>query len=399
MSTGLILDDSSFAVKAESSEGVYAPPTSGTDGYLEVIKGSVEIQPARALVERNVLSATLSKHIPRLGMRSVTGKVGVEMKGSGVEGTAPDYSLLLESLFGSKRSYTTAAVTRNAVMTSTQLAIEDADIASFNIGDIIIIKKSAAYHSCAVVSKTSGAGSATLTITPAAPFTPVYPVALSKFTTYVPADSGHKPFSLSAYWGDGFLEKAIGNYCAGMTLQNFKTGMIPSLEFKLEGMSYGRTAATSTPYTPSFSAALPAVALSASIYQGGTEILVDDISLSFDQVVQFLTATGNANGRFAGRISGKRTIKGSFAPYSDTSLGNFTNFDTRATFSMFLRLFNPSSTDGNYDLGSHVGIYMPNCILTTDKIVDQNGVLVEKVDFMATGGAVGALSEIFMGFN
>ncbi len=399
MSTGLILDDSSFAVKAETSEGTYIAPTSGSDGFLEVIKGSVDIQPMRALVERNVLSSTLSKHIPRLGMRSVTGKLGVELKGSGVEGTAPDYSLLLESMFGTKRAYTTAAVTRNAVMTSTTLAIEDADIASLNIGDIIVIKKTGAYHSAAIVSKVSTAGSAVVTFTPAAGFTPVYPVAISKFTTYVPADSGHKPFSLSAYWGDGFLEASIGNYVAGMTLQNFKTGQIPSLEFKLDGMSYSRTAATSAPYAASFSSALPAVALGASIYQAGTEILVDDIALSFEQAISFLQATGNVNGRFAGRVGGKRTVKGSFAPYSDTTLGNFTNFDTRATFSMFLRLFNPSATAGQYDLGSHVGIYMPNCILTTDKIADANGVLVEKVEFMATGGPVGALSEIFMGFN
>ena len=397
MST-LIIDDTTVAVKAESTEGTYAPPTGATDGYVEALKG-VEMNPSRALVERNIMARGLAKATPRLSIKAGAAKIGVELKGSGTEGSAPDYAPTLEALFGTVRTVATTTTTKASGNTASSLKIEDADITKFTLGDIFVVKETGNYHIAAVGAITGGAGTWAITPTPICPFTPSNSVVISKSKTYVVADSGHPSLSIHTYWGDGFLEKMAGCRPSSMTLGNFKTGQIPTLEFNYEAMKYDRTASTAPGYTPTYSAALPAVALDAKVYQDGTEISVDEVSITWEQVIGFLTATGDSNGRTAGRVSGKRNIRGSFAPYAaNDSIANFTAFNTLNDFSLFLRIFNPSSVSGEFELGSVIGIWLPSCILTSNKVADQEGVVVERLEFMATGGTTGASKEIYMGF-
>lgn len=394
----LILDETIVAVKKETTEGVYVAPASATDGYIVPMRGKVEIQPMRELLKRDILAKSLSAAQPIKGMRNGSAKFGVELRGGSAEGAAPDFGPMLESLFGSTRSRATRITTRSGVNTTTTLLIEDADIADLTVGSIFVILKAGAHHLCAVTARVTTGGSASVTFTPAAPYTPASGVALSKFTMYEPVNHGHPSLSASVYWGDGALEYAYGLRTAEMSLQNFKTGQLPSLEFTLDGMGYGMTAASSAPQTPTYSSTIPGVALDAKVYQAGTEVLIDNLDLSIAQPLAWLTATGNSSGRFAGRAGGKREVKGGFSPYLDTDIANYGLFDASTQFSVFARLYAPSATAGEFQLGSVVGIWMPRCIFVSKKVTDQNGVLVDKLEIQATGDVNGDKPEIYMGF-
>lgn len=393
----LILDETIVAVKKEVTEGVYLAPASATDGFFVPIRGKVDIDTMRELVKRDILVASLSAAQPIKGIRSGAAKFSAELRGGSLEGAEPDFNPMIEGIFGSVRQVSSEIVTGTS-NTSTILQIGDGDIASLPVGSIFVVKKAGAHHLCVVTANDPTGGSANVTVSPTIPYTPADHVVLSKFTNYAPVNHGHPTMSASVYWGNGVLEKAFGLRTADMVLSNFKTGKLPSLDFVLEGLGYGMAAATSSPYTPTYSSIIPGVALDAKIYQGGTEILVDDLALSMTQPLAWLTATGNSNGRFAGRAAGKRDVKGSFAPYLDTDISNFTAFDTTSQFSIFARLYAPSSVAGEYQMGSVVGVWMPRCIFVTKKVTDASGVLTDKLEFMATGDVNGDKPEIYMGF-
>ena len=171
-----------------------------------------------------------------------------------------------------------------------------------------------------------------------------------------------------------------------LSLENFTTGQIASLNFSHTGLSYSHTASTAAPFTPIFDTELPPLALDADIYQDDTVICINELGLSIEQPIAFLKGTCDINGNFAGRASDKRTVTGSFAPYSDdASVQNFTDFDTTAPFALFARMYNPSGVAGEFADGSIVGIYMPNVVLTTAKFDNLDGVLRDALEFRATG--------------
>ena len=88
-----------------------------------------------------------------------------------------------------------------------------------------------------------------------------------------------------------------------------------------------------------------------------------------------------------------------FNPYKDdTTVDFFTQFDQNQSFSLTVFVANDSSVAGEYELGSVVGMYFPNCILTEKVVGDQDGILIENLTFSANRGEDGASEEIFMGF-
>lgn len=397
MAIGLVKKNTIIGIKEEVTEGSFLPPAADTD-FVAPLQDGFEISPVKELLERTILSPSIGKLRPRTGIKSVTGALPVEFRASGTEGGATDFDLLLKSALGSSRTVAAQNTSKAApAHTSSVIQIEDADIADYTVGDFLIILESGAHHPCFIKSKTTGGGSATITIVPAAPagaFTAS--VVISKSLTYFPANSGHPTFSASVYHGNENRESAVGCRINTLSLDNFNAGQLASWNFGFEGLSFDEIDGVA-PFTPVFDSGLPPVILNACVFQDDTSLDVNNFAFSLTNTLGFITSTCDANGRISSRIN-DRAITGSFNPYKDdTSVDQFTKFNTDTAYSMVVSAYTPSAVAGEITLGTAVGIYLPNCITTEKKVGDIDLILTEDITFSADRGSAGSLDEIFIG--
>jgi hypothetical protein len=193
MSTGITKNTTIVAVNVESTEGTYVAPAGASDGYIQPLQDGFEFTPSKESIQRNILTSSIGKVSPRVGMKSVAVTLPVEFRASGTEGTAPDFDILLKGAMGDSRSIASNITTKNSGNTGSVLQIEDGDIASLSVGDIIVVKETAGHHPCAITAKTTGTGTATITILPAkASGSFSNSVVLSKSKTYFPANSSQR---------------------------------------------------------------------------------------------------------------------------------------------------------------------------------------------------------------
>jgi hypothetical protein len=393
MANGVALNSSIIAVKQEVTEGTYVAPAAATD-YIQPLSDGFELTPSKELVERSILTSSIGAVVPRVGTESVTAALPVELRGSGVEGAKTDFDLLVLGALGNSRQITSRVTTKTGNSASV-LQIQDADIASLSVGDIVVILEAGAHHVCAISAKTTGIGTATVTIVPSAGASFSDNVEISKSTTYYPANSGHPSLSLSYYLGNEILSKAIGTKVAGMEIQNFSTGQVASFAFSMEGLSFGELDG-SAPHTPTYDSGIPPLILNACLFQNGIELPVNEFTLSLENTLGKLSST--CDGYYSQRVT-QRAISGTMNPYmDDTTTVQFDKFDQNLQYSIFVSAYNPSTVAGEIDLGSVVGIYLPACITTEFKHDNQDGILSDSVSFRATRGTSGTTEEMYLGF-
>jgi hypothetical protein len=395
MATGLTKNTSVIGIEKEVVEGTYIAPTAATS-YVQPLADGFELTPSREKIARTILTNSIGKPTPRLGMRSVASAIPCEFRASGVEGADVDFALLLEGALGAKRSIASTTTTK-AGNTGSVLQIQDADIAKFNVGDIVVVKEAGAHHPCAITAKTSTAGAASVSIVPSkASGSFSDNVAISKSQMYLTANANHPSLSVSLYWANEILQKAIGCKVTSLSVDNFSTGQVAAFNFALEGLNYGEADA-SAPHSPSYDSGIPPIMLGAKVFQAGQAIDINKFGLSVANTIGFLTAATIDSGKAKSRIT-ERTITGSFNPYKDdTSTANMTTFDQGTEFSLFVWAANPSAVAGELAMGSVVGIYLPKCTLTEAKVGNQNGILTDDLSFQAGRGSDGASEEMFIG--
>lgn len=404
MSNGIIMRDSIVSVKKETTENEYIAPASATDYFQPTEKG-FSLEGDIAFEERDILTSGLTKPQPLRGMRSVKGKMPVEFRGSGTEGTVPQWGVLLESLFGTVHAVASRITSKNTAGTSSTAPIEDADIASFKVGDVFVVLEDNNHQMKVVTAVDSTPGSAVVS------FSPVYrddngdpanlPASsvLSVGSTYGPANKNHPSFSTTIFYANAIKQIGTGCRSKGMTLADWKTGKVASLDFDIEGIGFDRSVGSAA-HTPSYDQALPPVILNAHIFKNGVEVFADNVSLKFDNALGWMTSTAFEGGRFKGRVSDFRKISGSFAPYmDDANVDIFEEFVNGQNFAMFLtaHVYDPNN-EGQFVMGSSIGIWLPQLTITKQPAGEQEGVMVDTIDFEAHGGPQGTSSEIFMGF-
>lgn len=396
MATPIIRDTSVFGIEAEVTEGTYVAP-SGATSYFQPEEDGFEFTPARELLERNVINQSVGASTPKLGMKNANGALTTELRASGTEGADVDFGLLIKSALGATRSISTTTTTKNSGNTGSVLQIEDADISKFTVGDIVIVKESGGHHPCVITAKSSGAGTATITVSPSkASGSFSNSVVVSKSTMYYTANSGHPSLSLSYYWGNQIRQAAAGAKVKSMAIENFQTGQLARIAFAWEALSYTEIDGAA-PHTPTYDTGTPPVILSASIFKDGTEFHINTFGLSLENTLGYMTRTSSENGRVASRVV-ERKITGTINPYTDdTSTDWYTLFNAGTEFALFIRAYIPSSTSGEITMGSLVGIYLPKCMVTEYKKGDLEGLVTDEVAFQAVRGAVGDTEEMYLG--
>jgi hypothetical protein len=396
MATGITKNTSVIGIEVEVTEGTYIAPQAATS-YAQPLADGFELTPGRDLIDRGILTNSIGKATPRLGQKSIQAALPVEFRASGVEGGDVDFGPLLKAALGATRAIATTTTTKSSGNTNNTLAIQDADISKFNVGDIVVVKESGLHHPCVVTAKTSGTGTATITVSPPlASGNFSNSVVVSKSKMYYTASTGHPTLSLSYYWANTVRQAALGCRVTSMALDNFSTGQVASWNFGLEGLDYTE-ADGAAPHTPSYDSGIPPLILRACVFKDGVDIPINNFSLSLANTLGFITSTCSAAGKISSRIT-QREVTGSLNPYKDdTATDNFDDFDAGTEFSLFIQAYNPSAVDGEITMGSCIGIYLPKVISTGVKVADQDGILTDEISFQAVRGSDGATEEMYVG--
>ena len=371
-----VKNESSVFIEKEVTEGTYVAESSGASA-IEVLADGLEFTPSREVLERNNLTSTVETVVGRSGTKSMTGTVPVELRGGDSEGAAPEATDLWEALLGGMRSGT-ASTSKASGNTSTNIEIEDADISKYSVGDVVLIKEAGSYERRPISAVASGVGVAAITLEFALSFTPSASVVVAAFTTYY-SSTGAPTLSATNYLGGVVREKALGCRPVSAEISNFSTGQLADVSFSLEGLTYEREVGTPL-FTPTFSTALPPVILNSKIYQSGTELEVNEMSVSMNNTLGFKTSTASSNGKISSRIT-KFAVTGSINPYQDGTITNFTNFDTNAAFSLYSETANPSGTAGETE--EHVSVWMPNCRAPELVTGDVDGLMTDEISYTA----------------
>lgn len=396
MAIGLIKGNTVVGLEKEVTEGTYVAPSAATS-YIRPLEDGLEVAPSREIIERALLNASPGAETPRMGKKSVTAAMQVEARGSGTEGAAVDHDAAIEAALGAVRSVSSNVTSKNTTHTSTVIYLDDADKDVFNIGDLVVVKQSGAHEMRPISAVVRTSGSASITF----PFAldngaPSNSVVLSKCRTFYTAASGHPSLSATVFWGSEIEERAYGLKVTQMALEGFEVGKVPKLSFQFAGLAYSH--ANGAPaHTPSYDSGLPPIVLGACVWRNGTKISVPGFNFSLANTLAALETTCDTNGIVGQRVS-KREITGTITPYKDdTSVGYYTDWNAGTEFSLFAYAYIPSGTTGQFTMGSIIGFWLPQCIATSFKVSDVDGVLVDELQFKATRGGAGDQEELYIG--
>lgn len=390
-------DTTSMAVAIEATEGTYQAPASAND-YVQTLKDGAEMTPSQELLQREIFTGSIGKTQSRLGTKSVSGSMPVELRASDTEGAAPEADALYTAALGGKKQR--ASVITKTGNTASQLEIEDADISEFSVYDVILVKEAGQFEMSWVSAVDTTAAAANITLGQPLSGAPSDNVEIAAVTQYSTANNGHPSLSISKYIEDTVLEQAAGCRVTSMSLDNFTTGQISSVNFGFEGLSFDRSL-TANPFTPDYDDSLPPITLRACVYQDGNQIRVNTLAMSLENTLGFVTSTCSANGRISSRVT-ERSITGTFNPYKqDDDLTQFNKFKCNESYTLFAYAFNPlldANCEFTGEFEQAIAILLPNCNTTELGESDQDGLLIDDVTFEATRGPSGANEELKIAF-
>ena len=348
------------------------------------------------------MTGSIGAVAPRVGTKSGSGTVAVELcGGEEINSHTPEYDALMRSALGLRR--TTPQVTIDSTdsgqsHTATRIYLADADANIYEVGGSITIRTPLQHHTSAITAVSHVAGDVYVDLLTPASVIPSDGEIISATTTYVTAESGHDSLSITKFINDARREYISGAKVNSMSLENFSTGQIASLNFGLDSIDYGCDI-TPNPFEPAYQECLPPIMLSACVFVDGENKEVNDFSFSVENTPSFRTATCSPTGRIGSSIT-QRAITGSLNPYKeDTDCGFYDKFNCNVQFSIYATAHNTDCEGNLGEYDSVVSFYIPKAIVTEIAESDQDGNLQEEISFTASRGSDGKTEEIYITFS
>ena len=227
-----IKNNEKIAATREVTQGVYVPPTETS--FLLPLADGIELNPAKELLDRDILTPNIGRILPRTGIRSVSGTIGVEARASDVEGAVPEQGLLTEAALGAVKTVAEITLPTQAFLDQ---AVDFTFTAGdgFEVNDIIMIKFPGAFH-FSPITAVSGTTATMLVPIEGAKASADYVVAAH--TNYIAANSGHPSFSVTKEVEGDLVEAGLGCRVNSMALENFTTGQLPTQSYGVDGLTY-----------------------------------------------------------------------------------------------------------------------------------------------------------------
>lgn len=377
MST-LVKGQSSLYIVPETVEGTYVAETLASHA-VEPLQDGLEFSFSREPIERKTLTDTIEAVEPRLGKKTLTGSIPIEFKAHQTPGSEPRGAILYESLLGGKHQITTQ-VTTGEGHTTTDIFIEDADIAKFKVNGIVKVLH-AGNHSCRPVqSIVSTPGSAKITLAIPLMVAPPDNVVIEKVTTYF-HDTDSKSFSATYYAGGAIQEKIWGLKSISAAIEGWTVNETPSVNFSVEGLDISKDVEAPT-VTPDFTndAQVPVI-IHACAWLGQMEIDYTEFTLSIENTKADLNSACAESGKIGTRKTAFN-VTSNINPYmADDNLDRWNDFKNNVNTSLFTYAFNPTDVDGEFK--EVVAVWIPNYKITNMPEVDQDGVLLDSIEGQA----------------
>ena len=227
-----IKNNEKIAVAREITQGVYVGPSQ--DSFVQPLSDGIELNPAKELLDRDILTPNIGQILPRTGIRSVSGSIGVEARAAVTEGAVPEQGLLTEAALGAVRQFAQIALPSQA-FTDGQKTFTFTANDGFQKDDILVIKFPGAYHFSSIVS-VSGTTATMLVGVEGAKTAAIYNVAAR--LNYIAANGGHPSFSVTKEVGFDLVEAGLGCRVSNFALENFTTGQLPTHTYGVDGLTY-----------------------------------------------------------------------------------------------------------------------------------------------------------------
>lgn len=222
-----------FAIKKETTEGTIVEPSAGSS--FIPIQSDLEMVPEVEKLDNEEMKNSLGMAKKITGSENPTSTFSHYVKHSGVEGQAPAWGLLIESILGQVK---TATVEYAVVAGSTVTALKVADASVFMVGEPVLIKDATNGYSINFIHSYE-----TVTDTMQMAFklanAPADTIKLGKAVTYFPANTPiHPSLTLWRYIGGSSAKDMIRG--ARVTELSFtaEAGQLINASVSLEGLEY-----------------------------------------------------------------------------------------------------------------------------------------------------------------
>lgn len=226
--------NSVMALKKETTEGTPIAPT--VSGDYVALQDGFTMDPSFATLENANLTGSIGKSKTVLGLEEPTASFDHYVRGSGVEGTAPNFGPLMENVFGSEAERVTERDTV-AASTVSVLKVDAGEGVEFSRGDAVLVKHPAAGFE---VRNVFSVATDDLTLAQDLNLAPGTGVNLGKNVKYSPVDSGHPTHSVWLYRGNnaaGAVELMAGSRVTEMSI-DVTAGEFVNGSYTLEGNEY-----------------------------------------------------------------------------------------------------------------------------------------------------------------
>jgi hypothetical protein len=225
---------SALAIKKETTEGTLVPPSASTD-YVALQDG-FSIQANIESLENAELRASIGKSKPIAGRETPSANLSCYLRHSGVEGTAPNYGVLLESSLGAVSTAGTEYATA-ASSTASVLKVTGPNGSTFERGEAVLIKDGVNGYRIRCLDSVN-ATDLTLGFQLPSGAAPAAGVNLGRCVLYKPVNTGHPTLSLWHYLGNsGAIQAMSGSRVTNCAIE-IGAGDLINASFDLEGVGY-----------------------------------------------------------------------------------------------------------------------------------------------------------------
>lgn len=302
MATKFASRNDAVAIKEETTEGTPVVVAAGTD--FVAVQDDFSMVPEFEVLENAEKTGSIGRAKGILGDENPTASFSHYLRHSGVEGTAPNYKLLLESLFGAEDD---AGVEHNTVASSTTslVKVDSGEGATYIRGQGLLVKHAANPWEIAMVESISGDDLTPMFNLQNAPGTGV---DLGEAVTYYPANSGHPTLSLWHYVANEAAVQLMAGARTASGSFTFTAGELINASYSLEGTSFYynpfNVAATDIYLDFTDDQGTAAAVITAKVYKDPVE-LADALTAAMNAVT---TETHSVVWNSTGANAGKFTI-------------------------------------------------------------------------------------------
>jgi hypothetical protein len=220
------------AIVAEVTEGTPVSPSAGTD--FVALQDGFSMNPNFESLENAELSGTSGMSAPVQGVESPEASISHYLRGSGTEGVAPNYSLYMESLFGSSSKSTNSTERLTAAACTTSLIKLASGGSDFAAGKAILLKDSTNGY---VVRNVTSVATNDLSIAFNVASAPAAGLGCGKCINFVPTEV-NKSFSLWNYLANGGAVQMMAGSKTSSATFNFPAGQPINADYSFIGTSY-----------------------------------------------------------------------------------------------------------------------------------------------------------------